>query len=235
MPRDLFGDVTVPSIRLGTRKWYTVPLSLLAHTLALATAVIVPLLATGTLPLPHDEVVFTVTPLKVPEPPPVRRATARKPQPQVNPNAAPVTPPTSITKEPDIDAGFEAATGSDSGVPGGSIDGLEREVEPPPPAAKPAAPQPVRVGGQIREPQKVRHVPPLYPAIAQAARVEGVVIIEATIGTDGHVQNARILRSVALLDAAALEAVRQWSYSPTTLNGVPVPVIMTITVHFTLK
>jgi protein TonB len=235
MPRDLFGDVTTPSVRVGSRKWYTVPLSLLVHTLALATAVIVPLLATGTLPLPHNEIVFTVTPLKVPEPPPVRRATPDRPQPQVNPNAAPVTPPASITPEPDIEPGFEGA-GADAGLPGlGVVGGLETDVPPPPPAAKPVVQEPVRVGGHIREPQKVRHVSPVYPAIAQAARVEGVVIIEAIIGVDGRVQNTRVLRAEPLLQQAALDAVGQWTFTPTTLNGVPVPVIMTVTVHFTLK
>jgi protein TonB len=62
-----------------------------------------------------------------------------------------------------------------------------------------------------------------------------MVIIEATIAADGHVMNARILRSLPLLDQAALEAVRQWQYTPTLLNGVPVPVVMTVTVTFTLS
>ena len=76
---------------------------------------------------------------------------------------------------------------------------------------------------------------PIYPAIAQSARVAGVVIIEATIGPNGRVQEAKVLRSIPLLDAAALEAVRQWEFTPTLLNGVPVPVIMTVTVNFTLQ
>ena len=61
--------------------------------------------------------------------------------------------------------------------------------------------------------------------------MQGIVIIEATIGEDGRVINARILRSVPLLDQAALDAVRQWQFTPTLLNGVPVPVIMTVTVN----
>jgi len=61
------------------------------------------------------------------------------------------------------------------------------------------------------------------------------VIIEATIGVDGRVLDAKVLRSIPLLDAAALEAVKQWVYTPTTLNGQPVPVIMTVTVNFTLQ
>jgi protein TonB len=81
----------------------------------------------------------------------------------------------------------------------------------------------------------VKDARPIYPAIAQSARVQGVVIIEATIGPDGRVQDAKVLRSIPLLDAAALDAVKQWVYTPTTLNGVPVPVIMTVTVNFTLQ
>ena len=76
---------------------------------------------------------------------------------------------------------------------------------------------------------------PLYPAIAQSARVQGIVIIEAIIGADGRVTDVTVLRSIPLLDAAALTAVRQWEFTPTLLNGIPVPVIMTVTVNFTLQ
>ena len=95
--------------------------------------------------------------------------------------------------------------------------------------------QPVRVGGAIRAPKRTRDVPPEYPAIAQSARVQGVVILEATIGADGRVQDARVLRSIPLLDQAARDAVLQWEFEPTLLNGQPVPVIMTMTVQFTLN
>jgi len=114
---------------------------------------------------------------------------------------------------------------------------------PPPPPSDPPAPPvvwspgdpPLRIGGAIKEPKKIKDVRPVYPPIAQSARVSGIVIIEATIGVDGSVTDARVIRAVALLDQAALEAVRQWKFTPTTLNGVPVPVIMTVTVNFTLQ
>ena len=93
----------------------------------------------------------------------------------------------------------------------------------------------VRVGGRIMEPKKLKDVAPVYPAIAQSAGVTGVVTIEATIGADGKVVDAVVVRSIPLLDRAALDAVRQWQYTPTLLNGVPVPVIMTVTVNFTLQ
>ncbi len=92
---------------------------------------------------------------------------------------------------------------------------------------------PVRIGGQIRAPTKIKDVKPVYPAIAQSARVAGVVTIEATIGPDGKVIDAKVVRSIPLLDQAALDAVRQWEYMPTLLNGVPVPVLVTVTINFT--
>jgi TonB family protein len=93
---------------------------------------------------------------------------------------------------------------------------------------------PVRVGGDVREPKKIRDVKPYYPPEAQAAGVQGIVIMEAVIDRDGYVRDARVLRSVPILDQAATDAVRQWQFTPTLLNGVPVEVIMTVTVNFTL-
>jgi len=78
-------------------------------------------------------------------------------------------------------------------------------------------------------------VKPVYPAIAQSARVQGIVIIEATIGPNGTVTEAKVLRSIPLLDQAALDAVRQWVFTPTLLNGQPTPIIMSVTVNFTLN
>ncbi len=103
-------------------------------------------------------------------------------------------------------------------------------------ASAPSAPAdqaPVRVGGDIKEPTKIRDVKPIYPVDAQAANVQGVVILEATIGPAGNVINVKVLRSIALLDQAAIDAVRQWQFTPTLLNGVAVPVLMTVTVNFT--
>jgi protein TonB len=77
-------------------------------------------------------------------------------------------------------------------------------------------------------------VKPVYPADAMADKVQGIVILEAVIGIDGSVENARVLRSVPRLDQAALDALLQWQFTPTLLNGAPVPVIMTVTVNFTL-
>ena len=88
------------------------------------------------------------------------------------------------------------------------------------------------VGGVRGAPQKIRDVAPIYPDEARNANVRGVVILEITVGVDGSVTNTRVLRSIPLLDAAALDAARQWQYQPVLMNGTPVPVIMTVTVPF---
>lgn len=93
----------------------------------------------------------------------------------------------------------------------------------------------VRVGGGVLEPKKLRHVAPVYPAIAQSAFVQGVVILEVLIDPGGYVADSRVMRSVPLLDQAATDAVRQWQFTPTLLNGVPTPVLMTVTVNFSLR
>jgi TonB family protein len=93
---------------------------------------------------------------------------------------------------------------------------------------------PLRVGGNIQTPMKTHDVKPIYPPEAQDARVQGVVIVEALITGEGRVEDARILRSIPMLDASALEAVRQWQYVPTLLNGAPVPMLMVVTVNYTL-
>jgi TonB family protein len=96
-------------------------------------------------------------------------------------------------------------------------------------------PPPVRVGGNIPFPRQVKDVRPVYPPAAQQARVQGMVIVEATIGAGGKVRDAVVRRSIPLLDDAALTAVRQWEYTPTIVDGIAHPVIMTVTVNFALE
>ena len=111
-------------------------------------------------------------------------------------------------------------------------------MPPPPPPAPPElvdGQQPIRVGGNIKTPVKTVHVAPVYPQEAQDAHVTGLVIIEAVIDTQGNARAAKVLRSIPMLDQAATDAVNQWRFQPTLLNGVAVPVIMTVTVNFTLQ
>lgn len=94
---------------------------------------------------------------------------------------------------------------------------------------------PLRIGGNMMAPVKVRDAQPQYPEEAKSAGIQGVVILEAIVNAEGKVEDARILKSVPQLDGAALEAVRQWEYMPTLLNGAPVPIVVTLTVNFTLR
>jgi len=110
-----------------------------------------------------------------------------------------------------------------------------RAVPPQTPTPAPPPAQVVHVGGEIKEPTKLKSVAPVYPEAAKQARVQGVVILECTISPRGDVVDVKVLRGIPLLDQAAVDAVRQWVYTPTLLNGVPVPVIMTVTVNFKLS
>jgi len=90
---------------------------------------------------------------------------------------------------------------------------------------------PVRIGGTVDTPRKTRHVPPVYPSVEH----EGIVIVETTIRADGKVGNVRVLRSIAPLDQAAVDAVRQWEFEPTVINGRAVSVVVAVTVQFTRR
>ena len=100
-------------------------------------------------------------------------------------------------------------------------------------AAESAAP--IRVGNGVPPPRKVHDVPPVYPSAARTLRVQGLVILEATIGPTGEVVDVEVLRSVPELDEAAVAAVEQWRYEPTLVNGEAVPVVMTVTINFSLR
>jgi protein TonB len=233
MPRDLFMEVTDPSVRVASRSRYTLPFSLAAHLLIVAALVSVSMLAPAMLPALHGSgIVFAhIGPLPEPPvpPPPVRRATESAPQP-VNPDAAPVFVPESIEPEPPAPADTGVIDGIDLAVPGtGVIGEIEAEPAPPPPP-----PAPVRAGHDIQAPVKIVHVAPSYPVIALSARVQGTVILDAIIGTSGRVESVRVLRSIPLLDEAALGAVRQWVFVPSRINGRLVPVALTVTVTFRL-
>lgn len=145
--------------------------------------------------------------------------------------AAPVEEPSSIEPE-------TGTVGREDGVEGGLAGGIDDRIGE---AASSgggspgALPGPVRISGTIRPPRKIKDVRPLYPQIAVFHQAGGTVVIEITIGTDGKVQDARIVHSVPQLDQAALEAVRQWEYEPTRVNGILVALSMTVIVNFTIQ
>jgi protein TonB len=106
---------------------------------------------------------------------------------------------------------------------------------PPPPPPRPVKREPIRVGGNVQESKLIKKVEPVYPELAKRARVSGVVILQVTVDEEGNVSELRVLRGHPLLDDEAVRAVKHWKYSPTLLNGEPVPVIATVTVIFNLR
>lgn len=236
MPAELFrSELPATPIR---RRASVLPVSIAAHVVAIAAVVIAPIFATAELPEPPRRLLYETVDVILPPPPPVNPAPTG-PKPTSDPRKAPIDAPPEVLPEPEVvaighDVGPVVDGGFEPGMPG--IDGglTTRVVEPlPPPPAVPTGP--VKVGGQIKPPRRLVNVAPIYPSIAQQARVEGEVEIEAVIGEDGRVREARVTRGTPLLNDAALTAVRQWTFTPTTLNDRPVAVVMTVTVVFTLR
>lgn len=215
------------------RTW-TLVASVCAHAAAIGALIGAPLFATD-LPEPRRPLVFeSITPITVPDvPAPARPQVAPSPATQFMPVTEPValvfdTP--SLFADPPVD--FVAHGGT--GVPTNAFAPVGDPVVAPPPVPPRQAP-PVRVGGGIRAPTRISYTDPVYPPLAIASRTEGVVILEALLDEQGVVRDVRVLRSIHLLDEAAVEAVSKWRFTPTLLNGTPVPVVMTVTVGFTLK
>ena len=222
-----------------SRRWFVLPVSVALHAGVALACFVLPLTAAGDLPIPAPpsgivHYVMTVAPPPMEQPP--------RPSGPVDsrPRAAPIAAPSAIVPERPEPASAPQDAPVEGALPAGYgfSDGLPfatSAAPPPPPPAPPPQPPLRRVGGNIREPQRIAYVAPVYPRIAQQAQVEGIVILEAVIGVDGRVDRVRVLRSAPLLDEAAITAVQQWRYTPTLLNSVPVPVLMTITVHFRLN
>ena len=240
-PRHPFHDPTVaPQL-----------VSVAAHGVIVTAAVLLPLLvASETLPVVPTMMAFVAVPVAPPPPPPPPppKAAARAPDARVaraeSPrDAAPILAPAEILPEPavlgddsyDGEGGIEG--GLEGGVFGGIVGGLLDAPPPPPqtPAVPPAPAEPVRIGGQITAPELVHRVEPIYPDIAVHAKVSGTVILEAIVAPDGTVQSVKVLRPVKFLDAAAIEAVKQWRYKPLVLNGVPTRFVLTVVLTFSIK
>jgi protein TonB len=132
------------------------------------------------------------------------------------------------------------AGGTPGGVLGGIIGSVPSAAPPPPPPPKkeepkPVTPQRIKVGGNVQSARLVRQPRPVYPPLAKQARISGVVKLGAIISKDGTIQHLEVISGHPLLVPAALEAVKQWVYQPTLLNGEPVEVQTQIDVNFTLS
>jgi protein TonB len=213
--------------------------SIVVHSLVVAAVCIAQLLAVGDLPDPHAALTFAgAIPIRVIDIPlaPQRRSASSAPAASSSAAmAAPLEAPKEIGAERSSPPGSTDLTdnvGVERGI--SSIDGFGHveAIEHVPPPTPPQAP--VRLHAGMQPPRKLVHVDPIYPQMAQSARVEGTVILDTVIGIDGRVTSVRVLRSIPLLDQAAMDAVKRWSFTPTLLNGTPVPVAMTVTVRFAL-
>jgi protein TonB len=240
MPQELLRDVlrTGDQVERTRRRLSILPLSIAAHAVAGTLFVIMPLAAEVEPPQIRSPFVRDYMETVPPPAPPAPRSPSAQPDRNLAPREAPRTIVEESATPPAPNLGDE--------VPG-TLPGLGSETRlgalvnvaappPPPPVVDPPQPKIARPGFQgIREPKRIAYVAPEYPEIARLSRVEGTVILEAVLDVTGRVHSVRVLKSVALLDDAAIRAVRQWRYTPTELNGVPVQVLMTITVNFQLS
>jgi periplasmic protein TonB len=146
------------------------------------------------------------------------------------PAPVPVEEPTSIEPETGVEG---SPDGIEGGVAGGVGEGPAGESASSGPGVGPSGP--LRLGSTVAPPKKIKDVRPVYPRVGLATQAQGTVILDVTIGTDGKVQDAKVIHSVPQLDLAALEAVRQWEYEPTRINGALVALIMTVVVNFAIQ
>ena len=175
-------------------------------------------------------------PLPPPPPPPSQVVGLARPT-LASPNAfaAPVEAPREIVPEPIGTAIAEAgvAGGVEGGIVGGIVGTVPAIVEGPPPPPPPAVShEPVRIGGQVSAPALLKRVEPIYPAIAQAAAIDGIVILDAIVDEHGRILSVKALRGHPLLAKAAIDAVQQWEYEPLRLNGTPTPFELTVSLWF---
>jgi protein TonB len=250
----MFEQTFVESVGRTNKTW-TVLVSFAVQLILLGIAAIIPMIYFNVLPR-TQLTSFLVAP-PPPPPPPPPPAVAPVVKVKVIPrqfDAGRLMAPKSIPKmiaeikedelpPPSSGAGGVVggvAGGVAGGTPGGILGGIIGSVPtavlpPPPPPKKEAIPQRIRVGGNVQQAKLVRQPRPVYPPLAKQARIQGVVRLSAIISRDGTIQHLEVVSGHPLLIPSALEAVKQWVYQPTLLNGEPVEVVTQIDVNFTLS
>jgi len=244
----MFEEMVISAQMKKTNKPWTVVLSMGLQVGFLAILILIPLIYTEALPRTMMATMLTAPPPPPPPPPPPAAVQVVKVKPQVHlMDAGKLMAPKVIPKdvkiikeeaEPDMGS-VGAVGGVPGGVAGGSMGGVLGGViggmgaAPPPP--KPKQSGPLRVGGNVQAARIVNRVQPIYPPLARQTRISGTVRLHAIIGKDGTIQSLEVISGHPLLQQAALDAVRQWRYQPTLLNGEPVDVDTTIDVIFSLN
>ena len=234
--------------RRANRSPLTITYSVLIHGAALGVLILLPLLQMQAVPIPQlDTLLRPPNFVKTDEIPVITDMPAPR---GLTPNTDAVIAPTVIPSE--IARIVEAPAAVSLDVPqsgrGASIRSIfteainkpEETLPPPPKPAEPEPPvvpkdQPIRVGEGIQQGNVIRRTVPSYPPLALQARVQGVVVLEAIINKEGTIDSLRVVSGHPLLTRSAVEAVQQWTYRPTLLNGEPVAVVTTITVNFSFR
>ncbi len=249
----MFESIELSNAR-RSRALLTFGISCLLHVVVIATLVIVPLIYFNVLPQ-QELLTFLMLPPSPPPPPPPPPPPAPRsvvpPRVVVHNFVAPTAIPRSIPPpvneppviEPEFSQGIAGITGGIvGGIPGGIAGGIPGGLlkqpavlpPPPPPPPQPVAHTPIKVGGNLEQAKLILKVDPVYPQLARVARVAGPVELEVTVDEDGNVSRVKVVGGNPLLEKSAINAVRQWKFSPTILNGEPVPVVADITVMFRL-
>jgi protein TonB len=240
---------------VGRTKPWTVVVSFLGQMLLIAIAILIPMIYFDALPATTFSSFLVAPPPPPPPPPPAAPAAPKivKIIPRqfdagrlMAPKAVPkdiamikeeeLPPPSAGGVVGGVPGGIPG--GTPGGVIGGIISAVPSAAPPPPPPVKvekPVTPQRIRVGGNVQQAKLIRQPKPIYPPLAKQARISGVVHLNAIIGKDGTIQNLTVAGGHPLLVPAAMEAVKQWVYAPTLLNGEPVEVVTQIDVNFTLS
>ena len=239
-----------------TKTTWTVLTAFIAQTALMIIAVILPMIYFDVLPKTQLTSFLVAPPPPPPPPPPPAAPTAVKIV-KVIPrqfDAGRLMAPKSVPKEiatireeelPPAASGVGGvmggiAGGVAGGTPGGVLGGIIGSVPiaappPPPPPVKASTPKRITIGGNVQQAKLVRQPKPVYPQLAKQARISGVVHLAAVISKDGTIQDLKVISGHPLLIPSALEAVKQWVYQPTLLNGEPVEVSTQIDVNFTLS
>lgn len=232
-----------------TNKPWTIFLSMLLQVGLLAILILIPLIYTEALPKTLMSSILLAPPPPPPPPPPPAAVQVVKIKPVAHlMDAGKLVAPKVIPKDvkiikeeeapPDMGGGMVGGVpggvsgGSMGGVLGGVIGGAGSSMAPPPPPK--ATPKRITVGGNVQAAHLVNRVQPGYPPLARQTRISGTVKLHAIIGKDGTVQQLQVVSGHPLLVQSALDAVRQWRYQPTLLNGEPVEVDTEIDVIFSL-
>jgi periplasmic protein TonB len=232
--------------KLKTKRGWTSIISFGLQVMIVGVMILIPLIFTEALPKGTTMFMLVAPPPPPPPPPPAAAPVKVVKQIQTDIVNGELRTPTKIPNKVKIIKEDEAPPpamasagvmgGVPGGVPGGSMGGVMGSIlnSTPTVAPKIATPQRVRVSSGVSTGMLVRKVPPSYPPLARQARIQGTVVLQATISKEGSIENLQLISGHPMLAPAAIEAVKQWKYKPYLLNGEPVEVETQVQVNFTL-